>query len=195
MSYADKIAAMRDKVKKGVLEVPASTEAFCTPPSLVAHMADLLEICTGDSLLDPSCGTGNLLAAVLAFALPGHLGAIHGVELNHRLVLAAQERFIRTQARIMEGDFLEIAKNRSGLRDCYDRIIMNPPFGRGADIAHIRAAAGLLAPGGRLVALCAAGPRQRDAFAGQDWRAVGQGAFKSAGTMVNVAILVIDKPD
>jgi 16S rRNA G1207 methylase RsmC len=44
----------------------------------------------------------------------------------------------------------------------YDRILMNPPFANGADIKHILHAIELLKPGGRLVAICADGPRQRD---------------------------------
>ena len=46
----------------------------------------------------------------------------------------------------------------------FDRIVMNPPFDHGADIRHIEHARGKLKPGGRLVAICAAGPRQRERF-------------------------------
>ena len=41
---------------------------------------------------------------------------------------------------------------------------MNPPFDHGADIRHIDHARRKLNPGGRLVAICAAGPRQRERF-------------------------------
>jgi len=38
---------------------------------------------------------------------------------------------------------------------------MNPPFENGADIKHIQHAMKMLKPGGRLVAICANGPRQQ----------------------------------
>jgi 16S rRNA G1207 methylase RsmC len=46
----------------------------------------------------------------------------------------------------------------------FDRIIMNPPFENAIDIKHIKHALTMLNPGGRIVALCAKGPRQREAF-------------------------------
>ncbi len=39
---------------------------------------------------------------------------------------------------------------------------MNPPFANGQDIKHITHALRYLSPGGRLVAICANGPRQND---------------------------------
>jgi 16S rRNA G1207 methylase RsmC len=39
---------------------------------------------------------------------------------------------------------------------------MNPPFANGDDIKHITHALKMLNPGGRLVAICANGPRQND---------------------------------
>jgi hypothetical protein len=39
---------------------------------------------------------------------------------------------------------------------------MNPPFANADDIKHIMHALKMLKPGGRLVAICANGPRQND---------------------------------
>lgn len=76
----------------------------------------------------------------------------------------------------------------------FDRIVMNPPFENGADIKHIEHARHLLKPGGRLVAICANGPRQRDRLMplASHWEDLPPGTFKDAGTMVNTALLVID---
>ena len=76
----------------------------------------------------------------------------------------------------------------------YDRIVMNPPFERGADINHIAHAFAHLAPGGRLVAVCANGPRQREELGeiATEWIELPPGSFKSEGTNVNTAIVILD---
>lgn len=78
----------------------------------------------------------------------------------------------------------------------FDRVIMNPPFENGSDIKHIRHALSFLKPGGRLVAICAAGPRQREAFQSEaeEWIDLPAGSFKSQGTDVNTAVVVFQKP-
>ena len=75
----------------------------------------------------------------------------------------------------------------------FDRIVMNPPFDHGADIRHIEHARGKLKPGGRLVAICAAGPSQREKFESiaAEWIEMPAGSFKEQGTNVNAAIVVI----
>ena len=72
---------------------------------------------------------------------------------------------------------------------------MNPPFKNGEDIKHIKHAYTMLKPGGTLVALCAAGPRQYKEFEhwARVWKELPPGSFKNAGTNVNVALVVLDK--
>ena len=77
----------------------------------------------------------------------------------------------------------------------FDKIIMNPPFENGADIKHIKHALKFLAVGGTLVALCANGPRQHRDLKGvlaDYWEDLPAGSFKTSGTMVNSALLVIE---
>ena len=61
-------------------------------------------------------------------------------------------------------DFLELRPDDDGTcgGGCgyVDAVVMNPPFRDGADIKHILHARTFLKPGGRLVAICARGPRQ-----------------------------------
>ena len=64
--------------------------------------------------------------------------------------------FNRPPLKVVCADFLECNGNLGK----FDRIIMNPPFSDAADIKHIKHAIAFLKPGGRLVALCANGPRQ-----------------------------------
>jgi hypothetical protein len=71
---------------------------------------------------------------------------------------------------------------------------MNPTFANGQDIRHIEHARGKLKPGGRLVAICANGPRQRERLQplATDWIDLPAGSFSEQGTNVNAAIVVID---
>jgi 16S rRNA G1207 methylase RsmC len=92
---------------------------------------------------------------------------------------------------IHQADFLSLDSQYLGT---FDKIIMNPPFENGVDIKHIKHALTMLKPGGRLVALCANGPRQREAFKdmAEYWEDLPQDSFKEQGTRVNVALMVLN---
>jgi|GEM_PF-6547300 len=64
-----------------------------------------------------------------------------------------------------------------------------------ADIKHITHALTFLKPGGRLVALCANGPRQYAALQplADQWTPLPAGSFKSQGTNVNVTLAVFSR--
>ena len=98
------------------------------------------------------------------------------------------------------GDFLKAAPVQK-----FDRVVMNPPFSRQADIDHVTHAARFLKPGGRMVAIMSAGTifRQNSkAVAFRGWlEALGgtledlpDGAFKASGTMVRTCIVSFDIP-
>ena len=76
----------------------------------------------------------------------------------------------------------------------FDRVVINPPFDRGSDIEHIKHAYRKLKPGGRLVAICANGPRQQEVMGEicSAWIDLPAGSFKEQGTSVSTAIVVID---
>lgn len=92
------------------------------------------------------------------------------------------------------GDFLECTPEQFGK---FDYVLMNPPFKNGEDIRHIEHARKFLKPGGRLVAICANGPRQQERLQtiATHWEELPAGTFKEAGTMVNTALVVIDGPE
>lgn len=140
---------MRTTLKTGV-QIVVAPQLFPTPPDLAERMIEAAEITSEHSVLEPSAGTGALV--VLALPLCGKLNA---VEMNSKLSDDLGRRFdLDPRFRVVCADFLEYAE-RLGT---YDRIVMNPPFVNGIDIKHIERARTLLAPGGRLVALCANGP-------------------------------------
>jgi phospholipid N-methyltransferase len=182
-SRADSFAAMRESLRAGV-QVVSAPQLFPTPAALAARMVDLADIPPGARVLEPSAGTGRILDAI--GARPGLLVA---VEINSALI----DQLSRPGLTIYPGDFLAIDAAMLGR---FERVIMNPPFVNGADIMHIQHAAGLLKPGGRLVALCANGPRQRERLQplASYWEDLPIGSFAESGTGVNVALLVIDAP-
>jgi len=153
------IEAMRETLRSGGVAVVSAPQLFPTPATLAARMVELADIEPGQQVLEPSAGTGVLCDAIQA-AQP--TAQVFAVEINHRLCeLLSQHINPAPDARqgicrnVLQGDFLEC----DGL-GTFDRIVMNPPFADGADIQHITHALRLLSPGGRIVALCANGPRQ-----------------------------------
>lgn len=161
---------------------------FFTPPDVAARMVEVADITSDVRILEPSAGTGNLLRAVFDVLQSG-MSNTTAIEISPELIENLRVGFPAVTFRC--ADFLECIDERG-----FDRIIMNPPFDSGLDIKHIRHAESMLAPGGRLVALCGNGPRQQEIF--QDradyWEPLPEGSFKSEGTGVNVAMLVLGAP-
>lgn len=182
------IKAMRDTLKTGITVVSVS-QLFPTPAKLAARMVELADIQPNMRVLEPSAGTGALLGA-MGGRMFGHnpeRGSVTAIEIHPGLCDKLRADFPLTT--VLNLDFLEIAA-----AEPYDRILMNPPFARWADIQHIQHACKLLAPGGRLVAICANSSRQREALRDMatHWEDLPAGTFEESGTMVNTALLVID---
>lgn len=177
-------AAMRDTLAAGV-QVVTAPQLFPTPPELAARMVELAEIQPGERVLEPSAGTGAILGAINGRAKECQVVA---VEINPTL----GGRLDATHCAVVVGDFL--ACEASTLWGEFDRVLMNPPFANAADVKHIQHARAMLKEGGRLVAICANGPRQREALMplATLWEDLPPGTFKEAGTNVSTALVVID---
>jgi protein-L-isoaspartate O-methyltransferase len=179
--------ALEGALKSGV-QVVTAPQLFPTPDSVAAQVIDLAGIESTHKVLEPSAGTGKLIDQIKA-AAPAEVTAI---ELNTRLVEALRSRYSgRGGIYIHSGDFLDFTPPESR----FDRIVMNPPFERGADIRHIEHARTFLRPGGRLVAICANGPRQQEKLKpiATEWIDLPDGTFQSQGTSVRTAIVVIER--
>lgn len=93
---------------------------------------------------------------------------------------------------MLQGDFLECF----GLGKL-PRIVMSSPFQNGGYIKHITHALRCLAPGGRLVALCAHRPRQSAQLRpiveehGGTWEELSADTFQAAGTSVRTVLLTV----
>jgi predicted RNA methylase len=181
---------MRATLKAGV-QVVSAPQLFPTPPGLAARMVELAGIERGMRVLEPSAGTGRLLAAIREAT--GGSAVRTAIEISARMcdVLRVREEGADTR----NCDFLECSADQLG--GLFDRVVMNPPFGAGADIKHITHALTMLKPGGRLVALCANGPRQDTALrplvdaSGGDWEDLPADSFKAEGTGVSVALITL----
>ena len=180
---AEKFEQMKAQLATGV-QVVSAPQLFPTPPAIASAMAKLADLRPGMRVLEPSAGTGALLRA-----LPAGV-EVCAVEVNTELALALN-RWGEVPLVVLRADFLSVEPERF---EPFDRILMNPPFADGEDIAHIVHARKFLAPGGRLVALCANGSRQRAKLApiAASWEDLPPGSFESQGTGVNVAMLTIE---
>lgn len=175
--------AMRDTLKAGV-QVVSANQLFPTPADLAARLVELAQIESTHRVLEPSAGTGRLINT-----LSGKGAELVAVEIHAGMADSLRRNWQGIDVRC--ADFLSL----NGDIGTFDRIVMNPPFERGDDIKHIRHALEHLRPGGRLVAICANGPRQRADLMpdATEWIDLGPGAFAESGTNVNAAICVFDK--
>lgn len=164
---------------------------FPTPQSLAARMADLAEIKPGMTVLEPSAGTGRL-----ADAAKQRGAKVEAIEVASSL----RDILTKKGHEIIGSDFNEVP-----IAQRYDRIMMNPPFEKGQDMAHVRRAYDMLKPGGKMVAVMGEGgffrsDKQAEGF--RQWlREVGgmseklpEGTFKESNTGVNTRLVTITKP-
>lgn len=128
------------------LVVDRSTDAFFTPPDAAADLIATAGPGRWQRWLEPSAGTGALVAALLEYE--PELKEIVAVERSLVLASTLKDRFPELDVRT--GDFLEITPDEIGL---FDGIVMNPPFHRGAAQRHVEHALKFLKPGGALTAI------------------------------------------
>jgi predicted RNA methylase len=179
---------MDQVIVAGEVAKPQDFGCFYTPPAVVARLVQLADLGPGSWLLEPSAGRGAIASAFHPTAY------VECVEL-----LPANAAYLRSLdfESVNEADFLTVPPVR-----VFDRVAMNPPFAKQADIHHVNHALRFVRPGGRLVAVMAAGVsfrsnsltvsfREMVAERGGLFEDVPTGAFKESGTMVNTVIVSI----
>jgi predicted RNA methylase len=182
---AEAFKRLEQQARAGV-EVVTSSTLYPTPPDVCARMVEEAELDAYMRVLEPSAGTGNILRAIG----PGPDKV--AVEISAGLAQVLTR--CGSGLKIVQGDFLECGDELG----TFDRVLMNPPFNGGADIAHVRHALRFLKPGGRLVGICAAGPRQESNLrpmaeaSGGLWEALPPDTFKEAGTAVRAVLFSIN---
>jgi len=173
-----------------VVNVQQTFQAFYTPDATADLLVDLLDVSAGATILEPSAGSGQLLRALLK-RNGVRREDIVAVELNPK----DADKLGSLAGEVLCRDFLSIV-SFDNQPDGFDAIIMNPPFSNGGDIKHIQHALKFLKPGGRLVSILAAGPRQRAAFEKTclEWLDLEPRTFKGSGTNVSTDIIVMAAP-
>lgn len=160
-------------------------QLFQTPADLAARLVAVLDLQPGARILEPSAGLGRILDALQPFE-PAEVVAIDNAhELTGEIFRQERERIT-----ILQRDFLTVTPEETGL---FDAVAMNPPFHLRADIRHIEHARKFLKPGGRLVALCMAGPHRvaRLKTHALQWIELKPGAFKESGTNIAAILLTM----
>jgi len=180
------------------VDTKRTLEQFFTPPEIARQVLDLAGDIEGVEVLEPSAGAGAIALEAM------RRGAIvTAIEIDRELVSALCSE---TEGRMNIAcfDFLEWSLLLPPLAQPYDVVLMNPPFRRGLDLAHVWRAFGLVRPGGRLVSVMSphwtfaqdrATREFREEVRRRDhsWTELPPGTFKAEGTGVNTGILVIDK--
>ncbi len=165
---------------------------FETPDAIVDELLTHANLRSGLECLEPSAGKGAIAKALRAYGCN-----VTCCELD------------QGRADYLKAKGFEVFREDFLMRFCpdkmYDRVVMNPPFARQADIAHVRQAFGHLRFGGRLVSVMSAGVRFRgdktatefrewvDGLAG-DLFSLPDDSFKESGTGVHTCVVVLDKP-
>lgn len=171
-------------------------EQFFTPAAVAERVVERAGIIGADHVLEPSAGGGALVAAV---ANRHAAAVITAVEKDHRLAAHLRLEW-GVRAIVDEADFMEW---QPGLRPI-DRVVMNPPFSRGQDMAHVTRALQQLRTGGTLVAIMSphwrfADDQRSKAFRHMAnhhayvWEPLPAATFRESGTDVNTGILTLTK--
>ncbi|PWT78599.1 MAG: SAM-dependent methyltransferase [Bacteroidetes bacterium] len=184
----DPTDALEQVLLSGEIVPPQKYGYFPTPPELAQHVVALAEVEPGQAVLEPSAGQGGI-----ADHLTGC--AVSCVEL-----LPDNAKVLRDKGYhlLHEGTFFDVLPAPE-----YDRVVMNPPFEKQADIDHVLHAWKFVKPGGRLVAIMASSVAFRENRKTVEFRELLErygfmehnpaGSFKASGTMVNTVTVVMDK--
>lgn len=162
---------------------------FPTPAAVVEQLLEWADLEPGMMVLEPSAGRGNIADALKA---AGCAVKICEIQQANRAVLE-QKGY-----EVIADDFLSVPG-----RPRFDRIVMNPPFGKQADIDHILHAWQFLNAGGILVSVASSGVMFRENKKTVEFREfvarngfieqLGEDAFKESGTLVRTVAIVLKK--
>lgn len=197
----DAYEAIEPVLMTGEIMRPADLGQFDSPPAVVQRVMELADIQPGMIVLEPSAGTGNIVEAALAFSPK----RVRAVDIDPKRTRKLDDRYGGPDAVVRRVcmDFLKA--DPASIEERYDRVVMNPPFAKQADIAHVLHAAKFLKPGGRLVSVMAAGitfRQDRRTADFMNWlRSLGgtverlpDNSFKMSGTSVGTVVIAFDMP-
>lgn len=173
----------------GSVELPKKNGYFPTPREIALQLVEEGDVISGMSVLEPSAGQG-----AIAECLPDGCD-VKCFELMETNVRVLKEKGLDVD----QADFLSIDSKGS-----FDRVVMNPPFEKQADIDHVVHAFNFLKRGGRLVSVMSASVLFRENRKTVDFRdfiqrnggrfeRLPEKSFQASGTCVNTCYVVVDK--
>ena len=184
----EKLAAALESGKS--VNEQQATGSFYTPLHVIEQMISHARLESGMTVLEPSAGDGRI-----AFRCRDLGCKVTACELDQQKWAA----FFESGIQFIGCDFLALPK----LQDDFDRVLMNPPFAKGQDIAHVSHAFKFLKTSGILVAIMASGwtfrgDKKSNAFREfvdetGTWYELPPGTFKESGTGVNTVMVVLRK--
>jgi len=172
-----------DSIKNNKPLAISAFNLFQTPAPIADKMLSLCGSLAGKTLLEPSAGLGRIIKPAL------NSGAIvTAVENSADCAGYLYDNF--NNIKLIQKDFLIV-----DFADKFDFIVMNPPFKMGIDIKHINHALKFLKKGGKLITLCANGPRQNKQLKPlcDYWEVLPDNSFKKEGTSANISLGVFMK--
>lgn len=164
---------------------------FPTPKDLIEELLSLADIESGNSILEPSAGKGDILDAIKN-EYAGEV-TLSACEINPTL----REFLTLKGYKVLGSNFLELNQK-------FDRIIMNPPFESGQDAAHVRHALSLLNRDGRVVAIMGEGVffrkfnkekefremlMEKNAYVSEPIKEAFKNAFNQTGITVRIVVI------
>lgn len=176
-----------------VVSAAEAEQWYPTPPEVVEDLLTLAVLEPGLEVLEPSAGLGAIAREAAAAGC-----MVDCIELERgRAGYLMSAAFGGT---VTCTDFLETTPTPA-----YDRVVMNPPFARGADVRHVLHALGFVREGGLLAAVMGAGVAYRADRRSQQIRdlvdknggsitPLPAGAFAESGAGVATALVVIPVP-
>lgn len=193
----DAADALDQLMATGAVNTRQELQQFFTPPGLADRLVEMAQIAHGHTIYEPSAGKGALIAACDRVTRQAHIWANEPDDkLQRHLVTEFFHHF--GAGGCARKDFLSVFP-----MPAFDRVVMNPPFARQADILHVSHAMRFLKPGGRLVAIMSAGTIFRENRLAQEFRDeitrrggtladLPAGSFRESGTMVSTCVLTVD---
>lgn len=177
---------------EAVPKIQQQLQSFYTPPALAAQVVALAELEPWMTVLEPSAGMGALALEAATVVPKRQITCVDSDAVAYAALTTAGFPVVQQQ------DFLAWTWH-----ELYDRVMMNPPFANGQDMAHIQHAHSFLRHDGILVAIVPAmtGKKTRkhaekafhqflDQYLVQRIE-VPAGAFADAGTQVATSLLVL----
>jgi predicted RNA methylase len=166
-----------------------SAQYFPTPAAVVERLIELADVQPCMNVLEPSAGSG-----AIATAAAGRGAVVDCIERDPGYAAVLTDTGLARTLQV--ADFLTVPADAR-----YDRVAMNPPFTKGADIAHVEHALRFLKPDGLLVSVMSwtvtyqtsktATFRALVEARGGTVEAVAEGAFRESGTDVPTVIVTI----